>query len=56
MLKKLDLKDIQVQSFVTRLNPRDVRAGAAGETLDEVPCTFDTMPRDCNGAIQMQAR
>jgi hypothetical protein len=56
MNKKLNLHAVQVKSFVTRLNPRDVRAGAAGETLDEVPCTFDTMPRDCNVVMVQQAR
>ncbi|MDJ0840469.1 MAG: pinensin family lanthipeptide [Acidobacteriota bacterium] len=57
MKKKLNLDQLKITSFITA---DDIRAGraalavagqelapVAGETLDEDPCTFDTL-RDCN--------
>jgi len=54
LAKKLNLKDIEVKSFITELDAINTLGGrlagavviAPGETLDENPCTFDTM-RDC---------
>lgn len=48
MAKKLDLNEIVVQSFITEMDSKKAVGGfQPGETLDEEPCTFDTMPRDC---------